>query len=484
MRKLLYFAGITLFSALILTGCEKTPEPKENVDLKLSAAAAEVAPEKTLQFTVTSDIAPASDIVISVSSDNPSAATVPATVTLKANDKSVSDVITGVAEGEATISISAEGVTISEKSIKIKVSKDAPTPEPEKPALTLSTEKAKLYTGETMKFTVSTVKAPEGNVTIKVKSSDDKIFTVTESLTLEAGKTSVEGTLTAVAVGSAKITIEAEGIDIKTGSKDVTVEKAPALELSISAANKTVYVGLEREFTITTPLAPTEDIVITLVSSNPDAVGFADQTITLASGQKSVTGKVKGIAEGTSQISFTTAPETPVVTGSVEFTSEILVADIKELEADLTVDPENIWESFGFVGGDYAMGGLFYNNHPWAQMHGSGIFKTSIETYGGDFVGTLYNNYGVFTSIEEGTPIDENLAWIEIERGSFPSFWSEEGFTIGDGEHFVVCELMHTTSQAVTFPRAWLKVSVVGSKVTLLDGAVCLNEAPFSVGEK
>ena len=485
MKKLLHFAGIIACSTLVMTSCNKTPENSDKVELKLSAAATEVAPGKTLQFMVTSETALESDIIINVASDNTSAATVPATVTMKAGQQSVTDIITGVAEGEATITISADGALISEGSLKIKVSGTADTPVPEKPELVLSTEKAKLYTGETMKFTVTTAKAPEKDVTITVKSSDENIFTVTESLTLQAGKTSVEGTLTAVAVGSAKVTIEAEGIDIKTGSKDVTVEKAPALELTIAAANTTVYVGLEREFTITTPVAPSENIEITLVSSNTAAVELVNQTITLRAGQKSVTGKVKGIAEGTSQVSFTASPETPIVTSSLEFTSEILMPDIKELEADFTVGTQNTWESFGFIGGDYACGGLFYHNHPWAQQYGFDVYKTSIDTYGGNFVGTLHNGYGVFTSISEGTPIDDNLAWIEIDRGSFPSFWTDEGFSIGDGEHYVVCQLMYTYSGGpVEFRRAWIKVNVNGSEVTLIEGAMCVNEAPFAVGDK
>ena len=432
-------------------------------------------------FTVNSAIAPEKDLTINVESDNTSIATVPATITMKAGEKSVSGEVSGIAKGDANISISADGVKVSGKTAKITVTESTP-PAPEVVKLSIATSASQVTAGEKIKFTVSSPVAPESDITVSVTSSNTAAATVPASVTLAAGQKSVEGDITGVAEGTATVTIAAEGVEIATASKEITVLKAPVLELSIASATNKVTIGKTLQFTISTPLAPTSDITLTLSSSNPDFVSLGSETLTLAAGQKSVTGTLNGVAEGTSTISFTASPETEIAVESIDITSEILRPEIALIGLNGPCNESNYWISFAFGNSNYC-GGMFYQNRGWGNSGADNIYKNAIENYGCDFVGTMHNGYGVFTSVDEGTPIDENLAWVTNPGGGFPAVWKSDGFTLGDGEHYIVTQFKES-SAGVNKYNAWLKVQVNGSAFTILSGAVCLNDAPFSVGQE
>ena len=131
MKKILSLATVCLMVATVLTGCKKTEEPAKEVELNLSVAASGVGIGHTLKFTVASEVAPSNDLVINVVSSNTEAATVPATVTMKAGEKSVEGDITALKVGETTVTISADGVKINTGSVKVTVSEEQPEPEPE-----------------------------------------------------------------------------------------------------------------------------------------------------------------------------------------------------------------------------------------------------------------------------------------------------------------------------------------------------------------
>lgn len=132
MKKILSLAAVCLMAATVLAGCKKTEEPeKKEVDLSLSVAASGVGIGNMLKFTVASEAAPSNDLTINVVSSNSEVATVPATVVIKADQKSVEGEITAVKMGETTVTISADGVKISTSSAKVTVSEDQPEPEPE-----------------------------------------------------------------------------------------------------------------------------------------------------------------------------------------------------------------------------------------------------------------------------------------------------------------------------------------------------------------
>ena len=232
MKKFLSMAVVFSMAAALFTGCDKkTPSGEGEVNLKLGVASTEVAPASKLQFTVSSEVAPESDIVINVSSDKPEFATVPATVTLKAGDLSVSDFITGVAPGEATIKISAEGVKISVAEVKVTVKEGVVAD----PILSVSAP-SKVELNQTVKYTVSSPTAAKSDIVVNVTSSNTANATVTSPVTLKAGQTSVQGEVTGVALGNATITIEAGSVALDKASVEVTVVEPGPVEYCVAEA--------------------------------------------------------------------------------------------------------------------------------------------------------------------------------------------------------------------------------------------------------
>ncbi|MEG1554020.1 MAG: hypothetical protein RR363_03255, partial [Rikenellaceae bacterium] len=94
--------------------------------LSISSVSSFIKPGNTAEFTVTSTVAPKADLTITLTSDHPEFATVPASVVMKAGETSIGGDITGVADGVASISIAAEGVDITKKTIEITVNQFDP----------------------------------------------------------------------------------------------------------------------------------------------------------------------------------------------------------------------------------------------------------------------------------------------------------------------------------------------------------------------
>lgn len=183
-----------------------------------------------------------------------------------------------------------------------------PIPEPPKPdkeaELVLSVDKASFKEGEAVKFTVSTEVALKEDVVIGVSSSDTKVATVPETVTLKAGSLLVDSNITGVAGGSATIIISTtDGTKIKTGAQVVTVVGKGDVILNMSVEKKQIYAQELVKFTISTEVAPDKDIVINLSSSRP-SIATATATVTLKANETSVTGDIVGVAAGESTITM------------------------------------------------------------------------------------------------------------------------------------------------------------------------------------
>lgn len=97
------------------------PVIPEVVELSLKLSTTTAGVNSNVNFTVSSPGAPEKDIQINVSSSNTNAATVPATLTLKAGNKEVSGQISTLAIGESDITIAADGVDIVVSTVKLSV---------------------------------------------------------------------------------------------------------------------------------------------------------------------------------------------------------------------------------------------------------------------------------------------------------------------------------------------------------------------------
>lgn len=183
-----------------------------------------------------------------------------------------------------------------------------PIPEPPKPdkeaELVLSVNEASFKEGEVAKFSVSTEVALKEDVVIKVISSDIKVTTAPETVTLKAGSLSVDGDLAGVAGGSATIIISTtDGTKIKTGAQVVTVVGKGEVLLNITVEKDKIYTKELVKFTISTEVAPDKDVVINLSSSRP-SFATVTSTVTLKANETSVTGDIVGVEAGESTITM------------------------------------------------------------------------------------------------------------------------------------------------------------------------------------
>ncbi len=181
-----------------------------------------------------------------------------ATITVKAGDKTATCTVTVKPAASSTVSVT--GVTLNKNTATLTVGK---------------TEK--------LSATVAPTNATEKAVTWK--SSNDKVATVKD------------GTVTAVAVGSADITVTTKDGN-KTATCKVTVNAAAPSTISVTGvtldSKATVNVGKTKKLTATVAPANASDRTVTWKSSNTKVATVAAD------------GTVKGVKKGSATITVTT----------------------------------------------------------------------------------------------------------------------------------------------------------------------------------
>lgn len=311
MKRFLSLTAIFAVMMVAFTGCEKTPKPdptKTNLTLSVPAPAFKFDAETA--FTVTASAPVAADVTVNLTSSNPAAATVPASVVIKAGTDKAEGKITGVAEGKSTIKIEAADVEYTVQSVDVTVTQDTP-PTPAKIDVAISTTHAEVAPAAKISFKVTAAKAVETEaLVINVASSNAAAATVPATVTIPVGETSVSGEITGVAAGEANITISSDKINATVGSVAVTVKEgaATAVALSLSTAANEMEVGDKLKFTITSPVAPEAALTINLSSSTANATVPA--TIVLPAGAMSVSGDITGALIGDAKISIAAAGTT------------------------------------------------------------------------------------------------------------------------------------------------------------------------------
>lgn len=320
MKKLLSLTAIFAMAMVVLTGCDKdkpdTVEPGKT-GLTLSIPTPAFKFDATTAFTVTASAKVEADLTVTLTSSNPAAATVPATVVIKAGTDQIAGVVTGVAEGKSTITIAASDVELTVASVEVTVTKEVP-PVPEKVNVSIATTFAEVAPGAKIPFTVTAEKAiTEEALVITLTSSNPAAATVPATVTIPVGETKIAGEITGVAAGEATITISSDKINATVASIPVTVKEgaATAVALSIATASADVEVGMNVKFTITTPVAPTADLTINLASSTVNATVPA--TIVLPAGKMSVQGDIAGALIGTAVVTISAA-ETTITKATVD----------------------------------------------------------------------------------------------------------------------------------------------------------------------
>lgn len=307
MKKLLFLTTIFAMAMVVLTGCKKDPvdpvDPVGKTKLTLGIPTPTFKFDATTAFTVTASVKVEADLTVTLTSSNLSAATVPASVVIKAGTDQISGVITGVAEGKSTITIAASDVELTVASVEVTVTKDTP-PVPEKINVSISTTFSEVAPSAKIPFTVTAATAPTADLVINVTSGNTAAATVPATVTILANQTSVSGEITGVAAGEADITLSGELVTATGGAIHVVVKEgaATAVALSITTASADVEVGMNMPFTITTPVAPAADLTINIASNNANAT--VSTPVVLPAGKMSVQGNITGAVIGTAVVTI------------------------------------------------------------------------------------------------------------------------------------------------------------------------------------
>ena len=243
--------------------------------------------------TVTlSSAAPTGGAVVTLTSNNTAAATVPASVTVAAGATSATFTATTVAVGTTTaVTISGtyngtQGATLTVNAPTVVVS-------------SVSLSPASVTGGASSTGTVTlSGAAPTGGAAVTLTSSNTAAATVPASVTVAAGATSATFTATTVAVGTTTA-VTISGTYNGTQGATLTVNAPTVVVSSVTLSPASVTGGASSTGTVTlSGAAPTGGAAVTLTSSNT-AAATVPASVTVAAGATSATFTATTVAVGT-----------------------------------------------------------------------------------------------------------------------------------------------------------------------------------------
>jgi uncharacterized protein YjdB len=233
--------------------------------------------------------APASGLVINISSSNPAAVTVPNSVTFAATKNSVTVAVTGIAIGTSIIHASAPALADTTATVNVVNVGTIGLP-----------SNTTVGLGQSVAFPVTLPSpAPAGGVTVSLGSSDSSKVTISATtLTIAAGQTGppAQPSVTGVNVGAANITASATGYTAASQAVQVTatVSFAQPSVMITGAATVNAVLNLSAA-------APSGGLTIALSSSNPN-VATVPPTVTFAANATTVNVPVTSVTPGSAVI--------------------------------------------------------------------------------------------------------------------------------------------------------------------------------------
>ncbi len=314
------------------------------LDISLSkSSVSESAGTNATTGIVSRSTDPTSALTVTLLSNNTNAATVPASVVIPAGETAVTFTVAAIndalADGPqtATISATATGVVLP-------ATADLTVTDDEAAALTVTLNPAQVSEGAGAQASTGTVfrnSATTNALIVNLASNLVSAATVESTVTIPAGQTSATFKIAAVnndienVTQSVTITATAEGHESDTETLSVTDDDVPA-SLSFTLAAATVGEGGTTAGTIQRlNSSTTEALTVTLLSSDTSEV-TVPATVTIPSGQTSITFDVSGIddaiADGTQEVTLTAS-----ATGFTNKTASVDVTD-NDGPAALTVN--------------------------------------------------------------------------------------------------------------------------------------------------
>jgi hypothetical protein len=250
---------------------------------------------RTAEITVQSSVAaPASGLVVSLSASAPDTVTLPDTLTIPAGASTAKFVVSTRSIGSVTITAQATDYIAANASVNVRpVSLNMPSGALVAPSLARS-----------IPITLSDP-APEGGLVINLVSSNPGVANVPASLSLAAGQTSANFTLSGVAVGTATVTASAN--NYLSAALPVTVDA-----IGISFGSPAVgSISVAEEHALTYPVAlsrpaPAGGVVVNLAIADPSKATITPASISIPQGQTSggtVQLSVKGVLRGSTTLS-------------------------------------------------------------------------------------------------------------------------------------------------------------------------------------
>jgi hypothetical protein len=276
-----------------------------------------VGPNQSVPFPVTLvSGAPVGGVTITLSSSDPSIASIPSSVFIPQGQTAPSSQpqVTGLKFGSVTITASAPGFDGDSQTVQVTAT------------LSFSPKTLTVGAGGTGTLTLNLSAPAPAGLTIALSSDNTSAATVPASVAFPANATSVSVTVTAVSAGSA--TIHASSLP-NLADTTATISVALLGDI-ILPANISVNLGQSVPLPVTlSAAAPAGGTTVTLTSSDPSKLTILPSTVTIGTGKTTpdTPPQITGVGVGTVTITasapaFTSATQAAAVTASLSFSPQ------------------------------------------------------------------------------------------------------------------------------------------------------------------
>ncbi len=235
--------------------------------------------------------APAGGVTITLTSSDPTKATVPATVFIPARERFpvTQPLVTGVGAGTVNITASANGFTGDTQAVTVTI------------GLSFNPSNVTFTGTKVLNLNLSSA-APPAGMTVNLSSDDPTIATVPTTATFIGGTSSVAVTVTGLKPGTTTIRASAPNVAETTASVTVAVVGS----LALSATPQTLAPGQSTSLQLTlSDVAPAGGVFVTLTSSDTSKVTVVPANVLIPQGAKAplAAPTLNGIGIGAATIS-------------------------------------------------------------------------------------------------------------------------------------------------------------------------------------
>ena len=244
-----------------------------------------VTTSATASLTATLSPPPQTAGNLSIAGTNTGVASAPTSVAFSAGQTSVVIPVSGIAQGNTTVTASLNGTTAS---ATINVTPAPPTIASLQPASLLVTQ------GAAGTLTVTLTSAPIANTAVTLGTSAPVIASVPASITVPAGQVTASIPIIGVSPGTSQISASLNG---STVSSQITVNPAPPTVVSLLPTLSNVTLGTSSSITLTISAAQAGNTVVP-INAGPPGIVTAPTQVIVPAGQTSTTVNVSATALG------------------------------------------------------------------------------------------------------------------------------------------------------------------------------------------